>query len=240
MKKICFIAVLMFLLMGEVNAQDLYYKNDDGVILTPHEYNVISEFYWNGYQSKLSKEEYNFLKENGLFENKIETIEIDDSKYNLLSLSEHTTKNKSLKMSMSCSSTCLVSISLHWINLPKIRSNDILGIYLDNATPIQVNKVRIDTNKGKTEYSYDKNEINGIGTSFKLPTDVTYLDVSQLLLLEKKGTIKASYQHARKTISLANSKKYSFSKAGIGGVFKFNTGIQTYYDCMPGVELKVE
>ena len=141
-------------------------------------------------------------------------------------------------MSMSCNTYCLVAVTLKWINLPRIRSYDILGVYLDNVTPIQINKVRVNINKGKSEYSYDKKENIGIGTSFKLPTDVTYLDVSQLLLLENKGSIKASCQHARKTITSVNSKKYSFSKSGIGGVFKFNTGIQDYYDCMVGVELK--
>lgn len=238
MKKNFLLILLSFAFIGGVNAQGIFYENSNGVILTQKEYRAISDFYWDGYQKNLSLDEYNFLKNNGLFENEIKTVQISDSNYNLLSEAEHTTANKSLKMSMSCNTNCLVSITLRWINLPKIRSYDILGIYLDGASPIQVNKVRVDTNKGKSEYSYDKKENIGIGTSFKLPTDVTYLDVSQLLLLENKGSIKASYQHARKTITSVNSKKYSFSKSGIGGVFKFNTGIQDYYDCMVGVELK--
>lgn len=239
MKKIFLLILLSFVFIGGVNAQGIFYENSNGVILTQKEYSAISDFYWDGYQENLSQEEYNFLKKNGLFENEIKTTLVNNSDYSLLSEAEHTTANKSLKMSMSCNTNCLVSITLRWINLPKIRSYDILGIYLDGASPIQVNKVRVDTNKGKSEYSYDKKENIGIGTSFKLPTDVTYLDISQLLLLENKGSIKASYQHAKKAISSTNSKKYSFSKSGIGGVFKFNTGIQDYYDCMVGVELKM-
>lgn len=235
-----FLAVLLsFIFIGGVSAQEIYYKNSSGVILSQKEYNTISDFYWDGYQKNLSLDEYNFLKNNGLFENEIKTVQISDSNYNLLSEAEHTTANKSLKMSMSCNTYCLVAVTLKWINLPRIRSYDILGVYLDNVTPIQINKVRVNTNKGKSEYSYDKYETNGVGTSFKLPSDVTYLDISQIFLIENKGSIKASYQHARKTITSVNSKKYSFSKSGIGGVFKFNTGIQDYYDCMVGVELKI-
>lgn len=239
MKKIFLLILLSFVFIGGVNAQEIFYENSNGVILTQKEYNDISEFYWDGYQENLSQEEYDFLKKNGLFENEIKTTLVNSSDYSLLSEAEHSTANKSLKMSMSCNTTCLVSIILKWINLPRIRSYDILGVYLDNVTPIQINKVRVNTNKGKSEYSYDKYETNGVGTSFKLPSDVTYLDISQIFLIENKGSIKASYQHARKTITSVNSKKYSFSKSGIGGVFKFNTGIQDYYDCMVGVELKM-
>ncbi len=39
-----------------------------------------------------------------------------------------------------------------------------------------------------------------------------------------------------KIYHMANSKKYSFNKGGIGGVFKFGKGIQSYYDCMLGVD----
>lgn len=241
MKKLYIIAILSMIFISNVNAQEIYYENNNGVILNEHEYNIISEFYWKGYQEYLTNKDYEFLKKNGLFENEIETKEINDSNindsnFNLLSISEHTTANKSLKMSTSCSTNCLVAISLNWINLPKIRSYDILGIYIDNTSIKRIDNTIIETNKGRSNYAYTNKASNGIGTSFKLPTDVTYLRISQTLTVEKKGSINASYQHATKTISYANSKKYTFSKTGIGGVFSFNTGIQDYYDCMLGVQ----
>lgn len=238
MKKIYIILLLTFILIGDVNAEE-YYQNSYGVSLTKDEYNKISEFYWEGYQDYLSIEDFNFLKNNGLFENEIKTAKFVDNNYNLFSLAEHTTANKSLKMSSSCSSNCLISITLNWINLPKIRSYDILGAYLDKTSVIQANGVIVETNNGRSNYQITKKTTNGIGTSFKLPTNVTYLNISQTLIVEKKGAIKASYQHAKKTISYDNSKKYSFSKSGIGGVFSFDTGIQDYYDCMNGVELNL-
>lgn len=198
MKKICFLIILICTLVGNVSAQELYYVNDKGVSFTKQEYDKISEFYWEGYQNNLTNEDFEFLKENGLFENEIKTIEINDNNFSLLSTSEHTTANKSLKMNTVCSSTCLVSITLNWINLPKIRSYDILGIYLDNTSIIKINNLIVDTNKGKDFYSSTKKSSNGIGTSFKLPTDVTYLNIAQTLIVEKRGVIKASYQHAKK------------------------------------------
>lgn len=230
--------MLLIIFIGKVDA-DNYYKNDNGVILNEKEYNIISKFYWRGYQELLTKKDLDFLRSNGLFENEIKTVEINDG-INLLSNISHNTEYKSLKMNTSCSSKCLVSISLEWIKLPKIRSYDILGIYFDNTSLIEANKVIVETNKGISKYSYTNKATNGIGTSFKLPTDGTYLKISQTLTVEKKGTIKASYQHAKKAISNANSKKYSFSKTGIGGVFNFETGIQSYYDCMAGVELSLK
>ncbi len=243
MKKIYIMTIIASLFIGSViesvNAQELYYENSNGVSFTKQEYDKISEFYWEGYQNNLSNEDFNFLKNNGLFENEINSVEIDDNVMSLFSVSEHTTTNKSLKMSTACSSNCLVSISLNWINLPTIRSYDILGIYLENTSAINISDVTIETNNGKSYYNYTNKSTDGIGTSFKLPTNVTYLKIAQTLIVEKKGNIKASYQHAKKNISYANSKKYSFSKSGIGGVFSFNTGIQSYYDCMKGVSVKL-
>lgn len=239
MKKICIIIILASLFIGNVNAQEFYYENNNGVILTKQEYDKISEFFWEGYQNNLTNEEFTFLKKNGLFENEIRNVELNDNGFNLLSEDIHTTTNKSLKMNAVCSTNCLVSISLNWINLPKVRSYDILGIYLDNTSAISIQNIIVETNKGKSNYSYTNRETNGIGTSFELPKDVEYLRISQTLLVKKKGTIYASYQHATRSISYANSKKYSFSKYGVGGVFSFNAGIQDYYDCMKGVSLNL-
>lgn len=239
MKKMFFMAILSIIFIGKVNAQEFYYENNNGVIFTEHEYNTISQFYWEGYQDYITNDNFEFLKDNGLFENEINTTEIMDNSVNLLAIDEHTTANKSLKMSTSCSTNCLVSITLNWINLPVVRSYDIVGIYYENTSVLRVDDLIVKSNKGSNTFSYTNKASNGIGTSFRLPTNVTYLKVAQTLLVENKGTIKASYQHAKKSISYANSKKYSFSKYGVGGVFSFENGIQDYYDCMLGVELSL-
>lgn len=56
MKKICIIIILASLFIGNVNAQEFYYENNNGVILTKQEYDKISEFFWEGYQNNLTNE----------------------------------------------------------------------------------------------------------------------------------------------------------------------------------------
>ena len=85
MKKICIIIILASLFIGNVNAQEFYYENNNGVILTKQEYDKISEFFWEGYQNNLTNEEFTFLKKNGLFENEIRNVELNDNGFNLLS-----------------------------------------------------------------------------------------------------------------------------------------------------------
>ena len=240
MKKLYVIVLLSIMFTGNVNAQEVYYENNNGVKFTEHEYDKISEFYWEGYQEYLSNKDFELLKNNGLFENEIETSEIIDNNFNMVLSNEHTTANKSLKINKVCSSNCSISIVLEWINLPKVRSYDILGVYLDNTSIIKTGNVIVKTNKEANSYSYTNKSTNGIGTSFKLPTDVTSLKISQTLTVKKQGTIKASYQHATKNISYADSKKYTFNKNGIGGVFQFDDGIQDYYDHMNGVSIALK
>lgn len=51
-------------------------------------------------------------------------------------------------------------------------------------------------------------------------------------------TLKASYQHATSNVSVNNSKDYTFSTAGLGGVINFrSSAIASKYDGMGGVTL---
>lgn len=240
MNKVVLSILLFGLLIGGVKAEELFYENNNGVILNESEYNKISEFYWEGYQENLTIDEYDYLKENGVFEHEIKTVELtDNSNISLFSVIEHKTSYKSLKMSTVCTSDCVVSVYLDWLILPKVRSYDLLGIYLDKGKVKEVRKLLVTSNKGKTYYTYTNKESNGAGTSFELPKDVTSLKISQTFTVENKGTIYASYQHANKSISFANSQKYSFSSNGVGKVFNFESGIKDYYDCMDGVKIKL-
>ncbi len=239
MKKFYVLALLSILFIGKVNAEEIYYTNSNGVNLTKHEYNVLSEFYWDGYQQNMSNEELEFLKSKGLFENEIKTVVVKDNPITLYGFAEHTTSYKSLKMSSSCSSDCVVGVSLDWLKLPQVRSYDILGFYFENTSPNDNSYLVVSSNQGGKVYTADKSSSTGMGTSFKIPSNVDYIKVTQTLTVNKGGTVRASYQHAKKAISEANSRKYTFSKTGVGGVFNFGSGIQSYYDCMNGVKLDI-
>lgn len=73
----------------------------------------------------------------------------------------------------------------------------------------------------------------------KLPTGGNNMVVSQYFRVETGGTVYGSYQHATANISLANSKKYTISRTGYGGVFLFNSPVRSYYDAMGGVNISV-
>lgn len=69
MKKFYIGMLLSLLFIGNTNAQEIYYKNSNDVSFTKDEYNKISDFYWEGYQDYISVDNFEFLKNNGLFEN---------------------------------------------------------------------------------------------------------------------------------------------------------------------------
>lgn len=52
-------------------------------------------------------------------------------------------------------------------------------------------------------------------------------------------TINVSYQHSQKIISLVDSRKFSFSSDGFGGVFKFNSSVGEYFDGMRGLVINL-
>lgn len=242
MKKLLALVILVTLLCGniiKVDAKD-YFVNNNGVKLSKEEYDAISEFYWEGYQNDMHLDDYNFLNENGLFDSAITSVQTYDNDSSGISLfAEHTTRAKSLKMSKACNTSCIISVSLKWLRSPNVRSYDLIGEYLDGTTIINRGKVIVSNETASTTYDPDKYSSTTIGTSFKLPDTGDAIRIAHTFSVKQKGTINASYQHAKKSISLANSKKYSFSRSGIGGVFKFEPGIQDYYDCMLGVSLNL-
>lgn len=222
-----------------VNAEE-YYVNSNGVKLTEKEYDSISEFYWKGYQDSMTLKDYEYLSENGLFNSQITSVESNDKSSGGISLfAEHTTRAKSLKMSKACTTNCFISVSLTWLSLPTIRSYDLIGEYFYNTTVLSRGNVQLFDGSNRTTYAPDKSNSTSLGTTVKLPTTASKIKITHTFTAEKKGGVNASYQHAKKNISLSNSKKYSFSQSGIGGVFKFDTGIQDYYDCMAGVSLSL-
>ena len=241
MKKVLFMLVLIIsgVLSHNVYDENVFYVNENGVEFSTKEYNKISDFYWDGYQKYMTMYDYKNLEKYNFFENNIESNIYEDIGLDIIPLVEHTTQSKSLKMSKSCSDVCMISLTLTWKKTPTIKSYDLLGVYLDDTSLISASNVIVETDKGSTSHNITKTAYNGLATSFKLDSNLSALRVSQTLVVEKKGSINGSYQHAKKNITYSNSQKFSFSKSGIGGVFNFNTGIQNYYDCMLGVKLNL-
>lgn len=240
MKKIIVSVFILFVIpIINVSAKenvDAFYTNKYNVAFTKEQYDFISQFYWEGYQDNMERDDYqNFINSN-IMNGEVETVELND---NMPRSSTVTAKNKNLKISKSCSTNCTISVVATWTSTPTTKSYDVIGAYLKNVnlvtTPITQAFSSTSTNKS-TEIKKDG---NGFGVSVLLPSFGNNYIVNQTYIVSKGGTVYASYQHATSTISLANSKKYTISLNGYGNVFSFTGLALSAYDGMNGVSISV-
>lgn len=242
MKKIRYV-ILMLIIMPFINvyaknleSKDIYYINGYNVEFTKEEYDFISQFYWEGYQDKMTVIDYQDFVDSNIINGEIETINLNPIMSRDTTISE---PNKTLKISKSCSTNCAISVVATWKSTPTTKSYDVMGAYL-NKTKLITNPITKAYTSSSTNTSSEiKKDTNGFGVSILLPSSGTNYIVNQTYYVSKGGTVYASYQHAKNSISLANSKKYTISSSGYGSVFKFSgTGINVY-DQMNGVSITV-
>lgn len=100
-------------------------------------------------------------------------------------------------------------------------------------TYIDTNGKSVVSNTGSNKYLID-----GAASSFQLK-DGTSQEAWIRFKYKGSGYIYGSYQHAAKSATLAESRKYTFSPYGKGGVFDFESSVSDKYDAMGGVEMKV-
>lgn len=221
-----------------VNANEVNYTNANGVSFSSSEISYIHELFYDGYENDMTITDYNNIFKNGLTpESKIEKV------YGSTYVSRgttHTTPNKSIVIGKSCSSlNCLITIQATWINLPVVRSYDVIGAYFSNTSALTTPTTKISSTDGTTGFSNNVIASNGLGCSVKLPNSATNIKITQYFYVELQGRVYASYQHATSNISLANSKRYSFSLGGYGNVFNFDSAVSGYYDQMAGVYINL-
>lgn len=232
------VSILLF--SGSVCAEEFYFVNDNGVSLTKEEYEFINNFYFDGFAEKMNVDEYKEFIDNDVMNGDIkisEYIDYEDNGLSLLGSNYYATKSKKITLASSCSDTCFINIYVDWFTNPKVRSYDLLGAYFENTEYVGGIVTHLYYDDGAQTITDANKSNNGVAATVKLPISVTGISMRQSFTVKKKGRIYASYQHASSTISLANSKKYSISKAGVANVFLFQSGIEKYYDQMNGVNL---
>ena len=150
-----------------------------------------------------------------------------------------------------------ITATATWKSIPSTRSFDLIGfrgygfrfsegsqqgtqIYKENGSYKYVSYGYNGTNIKKFNRSDGLNAGYGISMNIVNNT-ISYLqtttecDVATTL---DHPSIYASYQHAVKDITLADSQSYSLGGAGLGGVFAFTNGMYQYYDAMTGLYLE--
>ena len=237
---ICLISILIA--SNSVLAKELdYYINDKGVAFSKSEYDFLTKMYWNGCQDLFTKENYEDFVNSNIINGKFDSVEFSDLDYTgIMPLStSHETGSKTIKISKTCNTNCVISVTVTWKGIPNTKSYDVVGARFSSVKLKSTPTTTVVTSDMNTASSDVNKFSNGFGVSIALPKNGSNYIVSQTYTVSKGGTVYASYQHAKKNISLADSKKYSISKTGYGGVFKFTGTAANVYDQMGGVSISV-
>ena len=239
------IFVLLMIITTSVNAQEIYYKNSNGITFTKEEYDFFSKMYYDGYQANMTEDDMKIFEGRELNPDNVVSVRRIDYNYDPGMIQTkgnyHETQSKILEISKSGSLNPVISIIAQWKYAPNVRSYDLIGAFFSgNINMASGISSKVDFT-GNSTYSYaDITSSNGFGSVVKLPTNGTNIVVSTTFAVRGSGTVFGSYQHAKKTISLNNAKSFSIGYNGLGNVFYFsNMNIRAKYDAMQGVSIGV-
>ncbi len=237
MKKylLVFIA-LMLCCIGYTYAKT--YENYYGITMEEDFYKSLCDIYGENYVYFLTEEEFNYIKHSDL--SKVEKVVYELVPNPLISpLATHETEYKIITL---INNNGMVTLELVWKKNPIIRSYDVMGVRFQGVkldSPISFKQFYRENGvlKSITDNSTQKFD-NGFGISFKL-SDKSSLESSATFIVSGSGKVFGTYQHAASNISLNDSKKYTISSSGLGGVLKFADGIGDKYDRMAGVNISI-
>lgn len=233
------VACVMILSFSSVNAKEVY-VNSNGVSIDRNIYEKLCSIYTESYVDVIDAKELQKILSNDLENVVVKEIKDFDNLY-VSKSSSHQTANKSLTMVKDNSSITLI---VNWFNVPNTKTYDVIGVMFGSGISRKGNvtfKQSYDDNTGKKIIStthYDKFFSNGFGSSFKVGNGTNYM-ISISFDYSGSGTIYGSYQHAKKSTTLAESQKYTLSSSGYGGVFAFDSSVKDKFDAMGGVDIKV-
>lgn len=239
MKVYKLIIILFVALFAQpVLADDYFYKNDYGVILSEKEYNFISEMYGEGYQKYLTPDEYTLIKDMDLFDKAVAKVTMS---FKVPSFTKGTSINENLRtltITKSCSNNCYIVMNNKWNQTPNVKSYDVFGARIKNGTITKINKVTVLGNNYNKSYSNPSVYDNGFGYSILVP-NVSNIEMTVSFVTTTSGTVYGSYQHTKKNTTEAISKQYTIGDNGYGNVFKFSSVAATYYDNSAGVDINL-
>ena len=229
-----------FLSLQQVNADEIYFTNDNNVSMSEEQYNYIGELFFEGYQNYITTSEFNDLLTRNLFNSPIEKDVYDES---LIQRTLVETPAKKLIISKSCDSyECLMVITNSWKGQPTFTSYDVIGALLYADLTLNSSVTTKLYYSGGTMYGSEiKYDNNGWGVSMDLPDNsTTTMTITQHFYVYGEGTVFGSYQHAMYNISLATSQLYNCNIGGYGGVFDFYGAALNKFDQMNGVSIGID
>ena len=219
-----------------------YYKNIEGLTKTEREKYVKIDEYFD---------------ENGKLINRLETEVTEEEAMNYLNNenkksstrgSTHQTTMKKITISLVVNpSVKTITITNTWLSLPSTRSYDVIAFRNGTGTSLSINSVSGYQNHDGTVISYNTGSSNykstsgGCGISMNIVDNVSssLSNGMTVTIWNSSSTYTAygSYQHATSDVTLSQSKDYSISSSGLGGVLAFSSSVIGYYDGMQGVDI---
>ena len=144
-----------------------------------------------------------------------------------------------------------VTLTATWKGIPATRSFDVIGVRgygvsFRNGSQSGEQIYKLNGEIKAVDYAWNGTNIqrhdNGFGISMNIVNDsITALqlavDCDVTPTLTEPG-IFGSYQHAVKSLSLADSQNYTLGASGLGGVFVFPYSISQKYDGMTGLKIQ--
>ena len=241
------VVLMLFLGISTVNAKivdQYYYVNDNEIGFTKEQYDFFTAVYYDGYQASMTEEDLAYFNGSDYDINNIETVTYEDTSFissgNSTRATSHETNAKKLKIVKVDATSPIISITATWKVNPAVRSYDLIGSRLSGTSYVSAPSSKINYSGGTILPSASKYQGSGFGASLKLPNSGTGIVASQTFSVNAGGYVYASYQHAKKSISLSDSQTFTISSAGLGGVFKFSSQtIRDKYDGMGGVYIQV-
>lgn len=143
----------------------------------------------------------------------------------------------------------VIDLNTRWINgIPSVKSFDVSAFLFSTTGTLQLSRkvaegyqvsdagsVTYGNEGGNSKwqanaYGTSMNIINGTKKSLELEIGAEYYYFGSGNL-----NVNATYQHATRDVTLAQSHTYHFSTDGCGGVVNFYNNIGNYYNSNPGV-----
>lgn len=213
------------------------YTTQSGVTMSKELYDELCKIYSKNYVETINQNEFDIIPTNNLKSIKI-------SEYIEPNINTRSTYfESSAKVIRLVQNEDYVTLIASWKGVPNVKKYDVIAIRLHSVslTGGFTFKQTWYAN-GKTNVSYDGYKrilSNGFGTSFKVQNG-SNLEFSLTFQISGNGKIFGSYQHAIKSTTYEESKKYTLSSSGLGDVIKFNTSsINDKYDAMSGVSISI-
>ena len=232
--------------MGKVSAEatnNIYYTNQNGINLTEKEYNLVKNMFDEHFVEIMNQEDYEHISRLDVNNRQVELTIKEPDYIQSRTSSFVETQGKKLVIGKSCyGNGCAIIMTNTWKYVPKVKSYDVIGAMFSNTSLSSDGYVTTFKFDGvnHTCNNYVKKS-DGIGCSYKLDSKATQEFYTYMNFdVYPNGLVYGSYQHATSSVTLSQSKNYTFHINGYGNVFLFNTTkARDSYDGMGGVSIYV-